>query len=230
MPLRSRVHLPALRGDETSRPAALRRFYEPHWSPTAQIQARLGFSITAIFLCLAVQFPRSTRTHFRSCFDGEERHARHVSAGSVQARNNSLLDGISADCKHDRNRRGCRLDRERGNIPSADGYQGDVSPDKFTGQRREAIELIFRPAIFNGHAITFDEPAFAKTFSECGQVIGSRTGRTTMQEADDRLRTAEPAPPTAIPLHHPSHPESPAASCSPRAQETASYRLKRVLW
>src|SRR5262249_33145070 len=57
------------------------------------------------------------------------------------------------------------------------------------GERRQAIVLTFRPAVFDGHVPAFDVTGFAQALTECVNSSCERGRRCTMQKPDDRHRS-----------------------------------------
>ncbi len=79
---------------------------------------------------------------------GEEAHAR-VAAWPVHAGHESELDRIGADREHDGYARGGGLGGERGSGRAAGGEYRDPAGHQLGRKRRQAIELIVRPAVFD---------------------------------------------------------------------------------
>jgi hypothetical protein len=60
-----------------------------------------------------------------------------------------MLDRVVADVEDDGDRRRCRFGRQRRSRTSGCDDHGDLSANQFSRQRRQSIELIFGPAMFN---------------------------------------------------------------------------------
>ena len=96
---------------------------------------------------------------------GEEAHACDVAARTVEACNEAKLDGVAADCKYDRNRRGRRLCGHAEASPPCNNH-GDPATHQVRGHRRQAIVLRFRPAIQNFDVPPLDIALFSEALLE----------------------------------------------------------------
>ena len=65
-------------------------------------------------------------------------------------------DRVLASDEDDRDRRGCRLGRERWGSASGRSDHGDLSANQIGRQLRQSIDLILRPAVFDRHVLALD--------------------------------------------------------------------------
>ena len=121
--------------------------------------------------------------------------------------------------------------RCNGGYTTAKMTSGDKR-DQFSCKIGGPLGITGAPAIFDPH-IASDDPADSCSpcgTRQCGRRPDRRRPRHEHADAPHPLgllRVHRERP--SRPLHRPERRENPAASCPPLAQETASYRLKRVL-
>ena len=79
-----------------------------------------------------------------------------IAARPGEAGDKTELDRIVADAEDDRDRRGRRLGRERRSEVPARGDHGHLTANQIGRQRRQAIVLTLRPAVFDRHVLALD--------------------------------------------------------------------------
>src|SRR5262249_50930452 len=121
----------------------------------------------------------------------EERHPRKISAGSVETGNETHLYWIVADHKHNRDGRvggPHRLQRR-----SVDDDHGRLAAEQVSGEARQPIRLIFRPALLDSDVASFDEPFLAEAVAElCHDRRERRGGRAAQQPHHPHQRLLRP--------------------------------------
>src|SRR5262249_50746489 len=114
---------------------------------------------------------------------GEEAHACGVAARMAEARDEPADHGIDAALEHDRDRRGRRPRRYRGDAVRGD--RRDAAMDEVSGEPGQALVVILRPAelyleILLGISSLLE--ALAKSVDNPGIHLGA----AAVQEADHR--------------------------------------------
>ena len=98
----------------------------------------------------------------------------------------AVLDRIGAGHQDDRHRRRCRLGR--GRRTAVHHQHGDRDAKQLRHQRRQAIFLIFRIAIFDGDVLPRDEACFLQTIAERDDKALKWGERRAAHEPDNRQR------------------------------------------
>jgi len=119
---------------------------------------------------------------------GENRYARDVATGPVQARYDAELDRVNAGQEGDRNCRGRRLGgkccRDAGS-----GYHGYLTTNQIGRQGRLSIVTAVRPMVFDGDVLALDIAGFVEAASEWRQADSAVGFRGSGAEiADHRHR------------------------------------------
>ena len=96
----------------------------------------------------------------------EKIDARHIAARPGEARDKTKLDRVFGDGEDDRNRRGRRLGRECRRGAAERDNHGDLTANQFGRQRRQPIELVLRPAIFDRYVLALDVARVLQTLAE----------------------------------------------------------------
>jgi hypothetical protein len=111
-----------------------------------------------------------------------------VRAGPVEAGDKTQCDRVTAGVKYDRYRRGRCLRRHR--CGAADGYDhGYAAADQIGRERRQPINLIFRPAVFDRHVLALDIAGFLQALEKRnGDVLVVIISRLGAEEPDYRHR------------------------------------------
>src|SRR5262249_42497432 len=123
---------------------------------------------------------------------GEKAYTRHVAAWSVHAGDESARDRVVADDKHDRNSRGRRL--RRASRHNADcGDYCHLTANQIGRQRRRAVILTVRPAIFHPNVLTLDIASLDEPLSECSDNRRRLVGRVGAEEPNRQHRRLLPA-------------------------------------
>ena len=140
-------------------------------------------------------------------------------------------DGIAAECGDDRNRRRRGLGRQRRRFAAGRSKHGHRPAREFRRQRRQSVVLALRPAVFDRHVPAFDVSVFGQSPTERGHHMRALVGRRCAEIPDHRhrrlLRARRERPRRRRTAQNTE--KFPPPHARPQAQETASYRLKRVL-
>src|SRR5262249_18855314 len=99
--------------------------------------------------------------------DAEKIDACRVAAGPGKAGDKTRPDRVFGDTKHDGDRRGCSLGRQRRSRTTSGDDHGDLSANEFRRQYWQSIELIFGPAVFDRHVLALDKAGLFETLAEC---------------------------------------------------------------
>ena len=100
-----------------------------------------------------------------------------VAARPGEAGDKPELYRVFGDDEDYGDRRGCRLARERGGGPSGRGDHGDPPANQFGRQRRQPIELTFRPTVLDRHVLAFDVAGLLEALAESTQTLREPVGR-----------------------------------------------------
>jgi hypothetical protein len=90
------------------------------------------------------------------------------------------------DAKHDGDRRGRRLGRQRRNGTSRRNDQGHLSVNQFGCQRRQPIHLILGPAVFDRHVLALDIAGVLQATVKSAQKVRVNVRRSLFEEPDHR--------------------------------------------
>ena len=120
--------------------------------PRAAIGAVIGFSVAAFAVSPS---PAPTKRASGRSF-----------TSVANAGDETLLDRVVADSEDDGDRCGRRLSYLGGNNTAARGDHGNSSPHQFGRQRRQPIDLIVGPAVFDGDVLAFDEACVFQALTE----------------------------------------------------------------
>jgi len=91
-----------------------------------------------------------------------------VAARPVEAGDQADLHGVGANAEDNGNRRCRRLGRERRGGAARCHDDSHALANQLGRQRRQAIILALRPAIFDRDILTFDVTGFTQPLAECG--------------------------------------------------------------
>ena len=143
---------------------------------------------------------RSSSSRFAANSRIEKIDTCQVAARPGEAGDETKPDRVFADGEDDGDRRGCRLGRQRRIGTSGRGDHGDLSANQFGRQRRQSIDLILGPAVFDRHVLALDIAGVFEALAECAQTVRDRVrrsgGRGTRSPASP---AAARAPPAAMP-------------------------------
>jgi len=144
----------------------------------------LGFTSTAINAELGTSSQQLQPLRF-------ELHAHHGDPGDVAARpveagNEGELERVGGHVEDDWNGRRCRLGghRRRGTADRND--RRNVPVDQLRRQRRQAIVMTLRPAVFEPHILTFDIAGRFQALMNRGHIARVRRGRRRAEKTDYR--------------------------------------------
>jgi hypothetical protein len=110
-----------------------------------------------------------------------------IAARAAEAGDQAPLDRVDTGTKHDRNRRGRRLGRQRGQAVTGDDH-GDWPANQIRRQGRQAIVLTVCPTVFDGDVLTYDIAAFGQRLAEAGQHWPALRERRAAEKPDHRHR------------------------------------------
>src|SRR5262249_27646017 len=111
--------------------------------------------------------------------------SREVAARPREAGDKTKPDRVFADYEDDGDRRGCRLGRESGRGTSGRDH-GDPSLHQLRRQRRQPIDLIVGPAVFDGYVLALDEARVFQALAEYTHAVS--VARRRVEEPDHRHR------------------------------------------
>src|SRR5262249_24769003 len=123
----------------------------------------------------------------RSYFYGQRGDAREVTARSIEAGDEALLDRIEAGREDDRNRRCCRLGH-RGRRNGAYGNHRHLTANQVGRECGQSIIVTLCPAIFDRNVLAFDVAGLLQTLAEGGHVTRVSLWRCAVEEPDHRHR------------------------------------------
>ena len=99
--------------------------------------------------------------------DRENVDPRQVATRPGEAGDQTKLDRVFAGKEDDGDRCGRRFGRECGRNTSDRGDHGDLSPHQFRRQRRQPIDLIVGPAVFDDNVLALDEARVFQPLAKC---------------------------------------------------------------
>jgi hypothetical protein len=91
-----------------------------------------------------------------------EAHTRDIALRTIQVVDDARSDGITANCEHDRNRRGRRLGCQRSRCAANRGEYRDPTLDQLVRQCRQLLVLAACPAVLNREGAALDEARLAE--------------------------------------------------------------------
>jgi hypothetical protein len=115
----------------------------------------------------------------------EQPDAGGVAAGSIEACDKPVLDGIAGAQKDNRNGTGSRLGCP-GRIDAVGVNHRNFSVNQIGDHGRETILVTFAPADFKCDVVTFDIARFLQPLPECGNARGSTLLRSVVEKSDHR--------------------------------------------
>src|SRR6516162_3762508 len=122
----------------------------------------------------------------RSQYAGEKDYAGDVAARPAEAGDEAVPDRVAAGHEHDRHGRGCGLGRER-RIVVADDHRHRTA-DQISDQRRQAVKVILRRAVFDRDVLTLDVAGFPQPMAKGGHEVRYVGKRRAAQKPDHRHR------------------------------------------
>ena len=129
-----------------------------------------------------MQHLQSFRSHL--CVQGGD--AGQVAAGAVQAGNEADLNRIGASDEDNRNCAGCTLGGHR-RLAVCRNY-GDLTTNQIGRQSRQAVNVSFRPAVFDPYIQTLDIARFFQALTERDNEAYIFRGAPRVQKANHRHR------------------------------------------
>jgi hypothetical protein len=110
-----------------------------------------------------------------------------IAARPREAGNKTKPDRIIGDDENNRDRRGRILGRERGGTGRCDDHS-DPSADQVGRQRRQSIELILGPAVFDRDVLAFDIARFLEALAKPPHEVRGSISRSGIEITDHRHR------------------------------------------
>jgi hypothetical protein len=119
-------------------------------------------------------------------------HSKKVDPGQVAARpgkagDQTNFDRVIADAEDDGDRGGCCLRSQRRRRGASNDH-GDTSPNKIDRQRRQSIDLILGPTVFDGDVFALDIAVIIQALAKCGQNNVRKRARLAVEEPNHRHR------------------------------------------
>ena len=111
-----------------------------------------------------------------------------VAARPGEAGDKTEPDRVFAGDEDDGDRRGCRLGRQRDGSTADRGDHGDLPANQIGRQRRQPIDLILGPAVFDRHVLALDKARFLQALAKSAQTVRERVRRCGVEEPDHRHR------------------------------------------
>jgi hypothetical protein len=111
--------------------------------------------------------------------------SREVAAGPAKTGDEAKLDRVFADQEDDGNRRSCGLGCGDGRWTRGHDHR-DPSLHQFRRQRRQPIDLVVGPAVFDRDVLAFDQARVFQALAECTQAVSF--GRRGVEKSDHRHR------------------------------------------
>src|SRR5262249_18389019 len=93
-------------------------------------------------------------------------------------------DRVFVDDKDDGDRRSCRLGRQRWSRASGHRDRRNSSASQIGGQRRQSIDLILGPAVFNHYILTLDNVCRFEALTEYPHPLRHSVRRPGVEEPD----------------------------------------------
>src|SRR5260370_28959814 len=116
----------------------------------------------------------------------EKVDARRVAARPSEAGNKAESDRVFGGEKDDRDRRGCRLGRQRTTCKCGD--HRDLTANQVGRQLRQPIYLILGEAVDDRHVIALDIAGVFETLAEYAQTVRARVSSCGVEPPDHRHR------------------------------------------
>src|SRR5262245_13066734 len=114
----------------------------------------------------------------------EKIDTRHVAARAGKAGDKTEPHRVFVDGEDDGDRRSCRLGSQRRIGTSGHRDHRDPSANQIGRQRREPIDLILGPAVFNQHILTLDNACVFEALTECADALRHPVRRSGVEESD----------------------------------------------
>ena len=151
-------------------------------SPMARAAASTSLNVVSAFAALAGLTSTATRvaagtssrrssSRFAVNSPTEKIDPCQVAARPGEAGDKTKPDRVFGDDEDDGDRRGCRLGRERRSGTSGRDDHGDLSANQFGRQRRQSIDLILGPAVFDRHVLALDIAGVLQALAKCAQTV-----------------------------------------------------------
>ena len=133
---------------------------------SASVSGLFGFTSTPIVVALGTSW-RSSSSRFAPSWPARKLTPVTLPPGRLRLATRPSLTGSPPVSEDDRHRRGCGLGRERRTAVHDD--HGDRQANQIGHQRRQAIYLILRIAVFDRDVLALDEACFLQTLAERGR-------------------------------------------------------------
>ena len=182
-------------------------------SPMARAAASTSLNVVSVVAALAGLTSTATRTapgtssrrsssRFAANSAVKKLTPVRLPPGRARLATRPSLTGSSRDVEDDGDRRGCRLGRERRSGTAGRDDHGDLSANQFGRQRRQSIDLILRPAVFDRHVLALDIAGVFEALAKSAQPVrepvrrcGCRGTRSPASPAAARAPRAATPPP-----------------------------------
>src|SRR5262249_9264416 len=114
--------------------------------------------------------------------------ACEVAARTGEAGDKTKLDRVFGGDENDGDRRGCRLGRRRHSRTSERGDHRNLPANQVGRQRRQSIDLIFAPAVYDRDVLALDIAAILEATVKSAKTVRGRVRRLAVEEPDHRHR------------------------------------------
>src|SRR5215475_12722028 len=115
-------------------------------------------------------------------------NTRCVTAWSGEAGDETEPDRVFVDDKDNRDRRSCCLGRQRRSGTSGHRDHRNSSASQIGRERRQSIDLILGPAVFNHYILTLDNVCRFEALTEYAHTLRHSVRRSGVEESDHRRR------------------------------------------
>src|SRR5262245_4246513 len=122
----------------------------------------------------------------RPYFEGQRDHTCHIAAGTAQAGDKSKLDRVGRGSEDDGYRGSRRMGGEHRRNATRRGNYGHISSYHIGGQCWQLIDLILRPAVFDGYVLTLYVTGLPQALAKSLQKLWDNVGRPGVEEPDHR--------------------------------------------
>src|SRR5215471_16362401 len=124
-------------------------------------------------------------------------NTRCVTAWSGEAGDETEPDRVFVDDKDNRDRRSCCLGRQRRSGTSGHRDHRNSSASQIGRERRQSIDLILGPAVFNHYILTLDNVCRFEALTEYAHTLRHSVRRSEVEKPNHRDSPAARAPQAA---------------------------------
>src|SRR5262245_54275880 len=119
---------------------------------------------------------------------GEKTDPGGVAARPGKARDQTKRDGVSADAEDNRDCCGRHFGRLSSSGRAGRSDNGDATADEVSHERRQSIDLIFAPAVYDRDVLALDIAAILEATVKSAKTVRVRVRRLAVEKPDHRHR------------------------------------------